>query len=99
MGATPPGRTMAKVSPESVLDGQTLGRLDRWRKARALFVRPDGLEAERAVSRALGRVWSRGQIYGRARRIPIDRTAEDLLARILDGVGPLAEHVRVAPED
>ncbi len=90
---------MIPVSPESVLDGQTLGRLDRWRKARALFVRPDGLDAERAISRALGRVWSRGQIYGRARRIPIERSAEDLLTQIQEGVGPLAEHVRVAPED
>ena len=87
------------MSPEGVLDGQTLGRLDRWRKARALFIRPDGLEAERAISRALGRVWARGQIYGRARRIPIDRSAADLLSRIQEGVGPLAESVRVAPED
>jgi hypothetical protein len=87
------------VFADGVLDGQTLGRLDRWRKARALFIRPDGLEAERAVSRALGRVWSRGQIYGRARRIPIDRTPEDLLTRIQEGVGSLAEYVRVAPED
>lgn len=87
------------TSPEGVLDGQTLGRLDRWRKARALFIRPDGLEAERAVSRALGRVWARGQIYGRARRILIERSVTELLSRLEDGVGPLAEHVRVAPED
>ncbi len=84
---------------ESVLDVRTLGRLDRWRKARALFIRPDGPEAERAVSQALGRVWTRGQIYGRARRILIERTAGDLLARLEQGVGPHAEHVRVAPED
>lgn len=87
------------IPSEGVLDGQTLGRLERWRKARALFIRPDGLEAERAVSRALGRTWARGQIYGRARRILIEKTVRDLLARLEEGVGPYAEHVRVAPED
>ena len=45
--------------PESVLDGQTLDRLDRWRKARAFFLRADGPEAERAVSLAIGRAWAR----------------------------------------
>ncbi len=82
-----------------VLDARTLGRLERWRKARALFVRPDGPDAERALSAALGKVWSRGQIYGRSRRIAVERTASDLLTRMEDALGPLAEHVRVAPED
>ncbi len=90
---------MGKVESEGVLDGPTLSRLDRWRKARALFVRPDGTEAERAVSRALGRLWARGQVYGRARRLVLDRPAEALLAHLAEGVGATAEHVRVAPED
>ncbi len=90
---------MGKVESEGVLDGPTLSRLDRWRKARAVFVRPDGTEAERAVSRALGRLWARGQIYGRARRLVLDRPAETLLAQLADGAGPAAEQVRVAPED
>jgi EAL domain-containing protein (putative c-di-GMP-specific phosphodiesterase class I) len=83
----------------SVLDGQTLGRLDRWRKARAVFIRPDGLEAERAVSQALGRAWMRAPIYGRARRILVERSAEKLLSSLEESLGPLAPRVRVAPED
>lgn len=83
----------------SVLDGQTLGRLDRWRKARAVFIRPDGPEAERAVSQALGRAWTRAPIYGRARRILVDRSAEKLLSSLEEALGPLAPRVRVAPED
>jgi EAL domain-containing protein (putative c-di-GMP-specific phosphodiesterase class I) len=85
--------------PDGILDGPTLDRLDRWRKARAVFVRPDGAEAERAVARALGRLWARGQIYGRARRLVLDRSAEKLLAQLAEGAGPAADHVRVAPED
>jgi EAL domain-containing protein (putative c-di-GMP-specific phosphodiesterase class I) len=84
---------------ESVLDGQTLGRLDRWRKARALFLRADGPEAERAVSRAIGRAWARAQVYGRARRLLIERHVESLLSHLESSLGPLAEKVRVAPED
>ena len=84
---------------EGILDGPTLGRLNRWRKARAVFVRPDGREAEHAVSRALGRLWARGQVYGRARRLVLDRPAEALLAQLAQGVGLLADQVRVAPED
>ncbi len=87
------------MSLESVLDGQTLGRLDRWRKARALFVRPDGAEAERALSQALGKVWTRGQIYGRSRRIAIEKTVSELLGRMEEALGSLAHQVRVAPED
>ena len=86
-------------SLESVLDPQTLGRLDRWRKARALFVRPDGAEAERALSQALGKAWTRGQIYGRSRRIAIEKTVFELLTRMEEALGPLAHQVRVAPED
>jgi EAL domain-containing protein (putative c-di-GMP-specific phosphodiesterase class I) len=83
----------------SVLDGQVLGRLDRWRKARAVFVRPDGPEAERAVAAACGRSWARAPMYGRARRLLVERTPEQFLEDLEKGVGPLAERVRVAPED
>jgi EAL domain-containing protein (putative c-di-GMP-specific phosphodiesterase class I) len=86
------------LSP-ALLDGPTLGRLDRWRKARALFVRADGSDAERAVSQSLAKAWSRGQIYGRSRRITVDRTAAELVARMHEDLGRLAESVRVAPED
>jgi EAL domain-containing protein (putative c-di-GMP-specific phosphodiesterase class I) len=84
---------------EGVLDGQTLGRLDRWRKARAVFVRPDGVEAERAVAAAFGRSWVRAPMYGRARRLLVERTPEHFLEELTKAVGPLAERVRVAPED
>lgn len=84
---------------EGLLDGQTIDRLDRWRTARALFIRPDGPDAERAVSRALGRLWLRAQVYGRARRILIERSAVILLTQLEQGVGPQAEDVRVALED
>jgi len=57
------------------------------------------MEAERAVSRALGRLWARGQIYGRARRLVVERSAEAMLAQLAEGVGALAGQVRVAPED
>src|SRR6266508_6310062 len=85
--------------PDGVLDGQTLSRLDRWRQARALFLRADGPEAERAVSLAMGRAWARAQVYGRARRLLIERNVENLLSHLESGLGPLAEKVRVAPED
>jgi len=85
--------------PGSVLDDRSLGRLDRWRRARALFVRADGTEAERAVSSSLAKAWTRGQIYGRSRRITVDRTAADLIAKMYADLGRLAENVRVAPED
>ena len=62
-------------------------------------MRPDGVEAERALSHALGKSWSRGQIYGRSRRIGVDKTVPELLDRLAEALGPLAEHVRVAPED
>lgn len=84
---------------EGVLDGRTLGRLDRWRYARALFVRPDGVEAERAVALAFGRRWARAQVYGRARRILLESDPEAFLDRMQDTLGPLAHNVRVAPED
>jgi hypothetical protein len=83
----------------SGLDGQILGRLDRWRKARAVFVRPDGLEAERAVAAAFGRSWARAPMYGRARRLLVERTPERFLEELEKGLGALAERVRVAPED
>ncbi|HEU5249131.1 MAG TPA: EAL domain-containing protein [Thermoanaerobaculia bacterium] len=84
---------------EGVLDRRTLGRLDRWRYARALFVRPDGAEAERAVALAFGRRWARAPVYGRARRLLIETDPETFLNRIQDTLGPLAHNVRVAPED
>jgi EAL domain-containing protein (putative c-di-GMP-specific phosphodiesterase class I) len=84
---------------ESVLDSRTLGRLDRWRYARALFVRPDGMEAERAVALAFGRRWARAQVYGRARRLLLETDAESFLESMEDILGPLAQNVRVAPED
>jgi len=83
----------------SVLDGQVLGRLDRWRKARAVFVRPDGIEAERAVAAAYGRSWVRAPMYGRARRLLVERTPEAFLEELERALGPLADRVRVAPED
>lgn len=83
----------------SVLDGQVLGRLDRWRKARAVFVRPDGVEAERAVAAAFGRNWARAPMYGRARRLLVERTPEQFLEELEKKLGPHAERVRVAPED
>src|SRR6266542_1526917 len=85
--------------PDGVLDGQTLSRLDRWRQARALFLRAAGPEDERAVSLAMGRAWARAQVYGRARRLLIERNVENLLSHLESGLGPLAEKVRVAPED
>jgi EAL domain-containing protein (putative c-di-GMP-specific phosphodiesterase class I) len=86
-------------APGSVLDGQVLGRLDRWRRARAIFVRPDGVEAERAVAAAFGRNWARAPMYGKARRLLVERTAEQFLEDLHNNVGGLADRVRVAPED
>jgi EAL domain-containing protein (putative c-di-GMP-specific phosphodiesterase class I) len=83
----------------SVLDGQVLGRLDRWRKARAVFVRPDGPEAERAVAAVYGRSWVRAPMYGRARRLLVERTPEAFLDELENALGSLADRVRVAPED
>ena len=83
---------------ESVLDGRTLGRLDRWRRTRSLFLRADTPEAERAVGDALEGRWSRAQIYGRARRILIER-AMPLLTDLELKLGSEAAHVSVAPED
>jgi EAL domain-containing protein (putative c-di-GMP-specific phosphodiesterase class I) len=83
----------------SVLDPQTLDRLDRWRTARAVFVRPDGIEAERAVATAFGRSWVRAPMYGRARRLLVERTPESFLDELEKNLGPLADRVRVAPED
>jgi EAL domain-containing protein (putative c-di-GMP-specific phosphodiesterase class I) len=82
-----------------ILDDQTMGRLERWRNARALFVRPDGSEAERAVAQAFGRQWSRAPVYGRARRLLIERGAGTFLARLHEALGAVAGRVRVAPED
>jgi EAL domain-containing protein (putative c-di-GMP-specific phosphodiesterase class I) len=84
---------------EGVLDGPTIGRLDRWRKARAVFVRPDGVEAERAMAAAFGRNWVRAPMYGRARRLIVERSPEHFLDELSKMLGPLADRVRVAPED
>jgi EAL domain-containing protein (putative c-di-GMP-specific phosphodiesterase class I) len=83
---------------EGVLDGRTLGRLDRWRKARALFVRADSPEAERALGEALEHRWSRAQIYGRTRRVLVERITS-FLPDLEQRLGPPAEQVRVSPED
>jgi EAL domain-containing protein (putative c-di-GMP-specific phosphodiesterase class I) len=84
---------------EGALDGRTLGRLDRWRNARALFIRPEGGEVERAVALAFGRRWVRAQVYGRARRVLLETDAEAFLANLHERLGPLADRVRVAPDD
>lgn len=84
--------------PESVFDARTLARLDRWRKARSLFLRPDTPEAERALSEALEKRWLRAQVYGRARRVLVDRIPT-LLNDLTERIGPAAEYVRVSPED
>jgi EAL domain-containing protein (putative c-di-GMP-specific phosphodiesterase class I) len=83
---------------ESVLDARTLARLDRWRKARALFLRPDTTTAERALSDILEKRWLRAQVYGRARRVLVERIPL-LLPELLQKLGPAAEQVRVSPED
>jgi EAL domain-containing protein (putative c-di-GMP-specific phosphodiesterase class I) len=83
---------------EGVLDGRAVGRLDRWRRTRSLFLRADTPEAERALAEALEGRWTRGQIYGRARRILIER-AVPLLTDLELRLGDHAGHVRVAPED
>lgn len=85
--------------PEGVLDGRTLGRLDRWRNARALFVRAEGAEAEQAVALAFGRRWSRAQVYGRARRLLVESSPERFLENLEERLGVLSDRVRVAPED
>ncbi len=64
-----------------------------------MFVRPDGVEAERAVAAAFGRSWVRAPMYGRARRLLVERTPEHFLDELSKVLGPLAERVRVAPED
>jgi EAL domain-containing protein (putative c-di-GMP-specific phosphodiesterase class I) len=84
---------------EGVLDGRTLGRLDRWRNARALFIRPEGGEVERAVALAFGRRWVRAQVYGRARRLLMETDPEAFLQSLHERLGPLADRVRVAPDD
>jgi len=86
------------TSFESVLDGRTIGRLDRWRRTRSLFLRADAPAAERALAEALEGRWTRGQIYGRARRILAERSMP-LLTDLEQRLGPEAAHVRVAPED
>ena len=64
-----------------------------------MFVRPDGLEAERAVATACGRSWARAPMYGRARRLLLERTPAQFLEELEKNLGPLADRVRVAPED
>ena len=86
------------VNLESVFDTRGLSRLDRWRQARSLFLRPDTAAAERSLAAALEKRWQRAQIYGRARRVLVDRIP-NLLADLAQKLGPAAEHVRVSPED
>ena len=90
---------MQLKQPEGVLDGRTLGRLDRWRNARALFLRADGAEAERALAAAFGRRWMRAQVYGRSRRLLLESEPEAFLEILQDRLGSFADLVRVAPDD
>lgn len=83
---------------DGVLDGRTLGRLDRWRKARALFVRADSPQSERALAEALEHRWSRAQIYGRTRRVLVEKISV-FLSDLEQKLGSAAPHVRVSPED
>lgn len=83
---------------ESLFEARTLARLDRWRKARSLFLRPDTIEAERALAEVLEKRWLRAQVYGRARRVLVDRSAS-LLLDLAERLGPAAENVRASPED
>jgi EAL domain-containing protein (putative c-di-GMP-specific phosphodiesterase class I) len=85
--------------PEGALDGRALRRLDRWRNARALFIRPEGGEVEKAVAQAFGRRWVRAQVYGRARRLLLESDVDVFLESLYDLLGPLADRVRVAPDD
>ncbi len=54
---------------------------------------------ERAVAQAFGRRWVRAQVYGRARRLLLESDAEVFLENLHDRLGPLADRVRVAPDD
>ena len=90
--------SLTVTSFEGVLDGRTLGRLDRWRKTRALFLRADSPEAERALAEALESRWTRAQIYGRSRRVLVER-AMPLLTELEPRLGVQAARVRVSPED
>jgi len=83
---------------EGVLDGRAIGRLDRWRRTRALFLRADSPEAERALADCLEARWSRAQIYGRSRRLLVEK-AWPLLSDLELRLGSKAARVRVAPED
>ncbi len=47
----------------------------------------------------MGRAWARAQVYGRARRLLIERGVENLLSHLESDLGALAEKIRVAPED
>ncbi|HSS44880.1 MAG TPA: EAL domain-containing protein [Thermoanaerobaculia bacterium] len=80
------------------LDARTLDRLDRWRQAHAVFLRADDSTAERALAQALGRSWSRGQVYGRTRRVWVERVAS-ALPDLEQRLGLLAARVHVSPED
>ena len=86
------------TSFESVLDGRAIGRLDRWRRTRSLFLRADTVEAERALADALEGRWARAQVYGKARRILAERTVS-LLTELEQRLGVHAASVRVAAED
>lgn len=54
---------------------------------------------ERAVALTFGRRWMRAQVYGRARRLLLESDAEVFLGNLHDRLGPLADRVRVAPDD
>jgi EAL domain-containing protein (putative c-di-GMP-specific phosphodiesterase class I) len=83
---------------DGVLDARSLARLERWRMSRAIFLRADTAEAERALASVLGRTWGRGQIYGKARRILVEKVPT-VLPDLAEKLGALAGAVRVSPED
>jgi EAL domain-containing protein (putative c-di-GMP-specific phosphodiesterase class I) len=51
------------------------------------------------VALAFGRRWVRAQVYGRARRLILETDVDGFLASLHDRLGPLADRVRVAPDD
>ena len=48
---------------------------------------------------AFGRRWVRAQVYGRARRLLLETDVDVFLAGLQETLGPLADRVRVAPDD
>ena len=51
------------------------------------------------MAQAFGRRWVRAQVYGRARRLILEGDVDSFLANLHERLGPLADRVRVAPDD